>query len=340
MIPLDLLSKLYQIGLIVGWSRLSYMIVVEALTSPLFFSIRLPGAFQVAETLPLPSPSTIGGAFAYSYAIWEGTDFSESLRVFASNAWYYAIPLSDIVASSIILRRSRLLQVGEPFVRSKDDWNRLASRLPENVVKTLKEKGLFDRSKLRYRHDFLRVLKSLGHEHYWKYYADTFFDAMIRRYAFTSNLYVAGLVPIDKKFPLSFTRLGDTESYLGIRKMSFVEEFELKKVSSEVLSSPAYAFISYRGKKLVSPRGDWPIQLLSAPYYLLDRLKGYGRSEYVSPAVLPIRREIRSINGKDIEVFVPAEIEVEVISEVFVLTYNSNLLGRKVKVIIPVQAIQ
>lgn len=318
------------------------MLLIETLISPFFFSVRIPGAYQVAEASPLPPPSTIGGAFAYSYALWKGVNFLEALEIFAKNSWYYAIPIGDIVFSSIILRRSRLLQVREPFVRRPDDWKRVIDALPPDLKEQMKKHNLLDRSKLRYRHDFLRILRTLKHEYYWKYYTSTFFDAMIRRYVFTNGLYIAGIIPIEEAFPLVSTRLGDTESYIGVKRISVVNQFRLQKISTGIIRSPSYAPISYGDKRLLLPKGDWPIQLLTWPRYLLDRLSKHkkpSRNVYISPVVLPLRREIRRINGKDIEVFIPSEIVVEIRSEVYVLEYDSSLLNTRVKIIVPTQAI-
>ena len=309
------------------------MILVEVLASPFFYSTRLLEAYQVAETMPLPPPSTIGGAFAYSYAIWKGIDFRESLKIFAENAWYYVIPESDIILSSIILRRIRLLQLKEALIRSRRDRERFIERLPEDVAEILKKRENII-NKLKTRHDFLRLLRDLNLEYYWTYYTKTFFDAMIRRYAFTNSIYIAGLIQkINEKFPLGFTRLGDTESYLAIKKINFIKEFKLDRVANGYIETPAYALISYKDKNLVLPvenKEGWPIIFMTEPKYLLDR----NKTNKV-PMILPLVKRVKRVNNKEIETYVPKPLKLKIISEIYVLKYYSNILKKEVKVIIP-----
>ena len=302
------------------------MILIEALISPFFFSVRMPGAYQVAETLPLPPPSTIGGIFAYSYATWKNLEFKKALEKLTVNSWYFAIPISTLTLSSIILRRCRLLQSAEPI----RDRNRVINRLPPDVREKIVKSE--DIRRLTYRQDLLHALRILKLDYYWEYYNQTFFDAMIRRYIFTSSLYIAGLIPIDETFPISSTRLGDTESYFSIKKIRTIEDFNIEIVSKNVIKTQSYAPLSYLNKNLLIPKGDWPIQLISTPCYLLERER---LKKFLSPAVLPLEKRVFRINKKDVEVFSPKEIEVEILSEVCLLEYKSKLLGKEIKVIIP-----
>lgn len=313
------------------------MRIIELLVSPIFFSIRLPEAYQVADSLLLPPPSTISGALAYSYAVWKGMRFQESLEIF-TDSWCFAIPCSVIIPSSIILRRLRLLQTGEPFARSKEDWERIINRLPKSVVSELEKAGLLNRSKIRYRHDFLRILRDLKSDYYWRYYGDTFFDAMIRRYVFAECLYLGGLIPIEDSFVPSFTRLGDTESYLAIKEACFIDSFKLRKIRDDIIFSDTYAFLSYEDQKIIEPMDDSPIQLLSAPRFLLERMhteRRRARYKYVLPAILPLKREMQRLADKDVEVFLPKRIKIRVISEAYVLSYNSKILGRELSIVVP-----
>ncbi|MHA1609206.1 MAG: type I-A CRISPR-associated protein Cas5a [Candidatus Njordarchaeales archaeon] len=317
------------------------MRVLELLASPIFFSIRLPEAYQVATSLLLPPPSAISGALAYSYAIWKDVKFQDSLEKFA-NSWCFTIPCAPIIQSSIILRRLRLLQAGESFARSKKEWERILKKIPSNVKSELEKRGLLDRSKLRYRHDFLRVLKDIRSDYYWRYYRETLFDAMIRGYVFTDSLYLGCLLSFEEEFMPCFTRLGDTESYLAIKELQFIDSFELKRISKgNEIESYSYVFLKYGGKALVKPMVDSLIQPLSAPGFLIERLKGRKRAkyQYVLPAILPLRREVRRIAGKDVEIFYPRKIRVKVLSEVYLLSYESKILKREVSIIIPEEAI-
>ncbi len=312
------------------------MLIVEILASPVFFSIRIPETFQVADTLLLPPPSTIGGAFAYSYATWKNYKFQDALKIFA-NAWFFAIPLNYIVVSSVILRRCRLLQVGEPLIRGRNWRTKLKNKLPSYVYEILERKGLL--SELRNdRRSLLNILKKANVPYYWHYYSTTFFDAMIRRYAFTGYIYIGGIIPVDEQFVPCFTRLGDTESFISLQSINFVKNFDLNVISSGEVKSDSYVFLTYEETEIARPLEPLPIQMMSTPIYIIKRYEEKHRRverRHVFPAVLPLRMEIKHIAGRNIEIYIPTKVRVEIRSKVQLISYKSKILNRIVNVVVP-----
>ena len=263
--------------------------IIEALISPSFFSIKVPEAFQVADTYVLPPPSTIAGAFAYSYAIWKNIDFQEALRVFADfSNWYFVKPLSEIMISSIILRRVRILQAAYGAVDIKKEVKKL-SEIQPNAVEVLDKAGLL-RKKAPRRSELLRVLRDAGLDYYYSYYEEKMFDALFRRYAFTPKLYIAAFLPnLNERFPLSFTRLGDTESYVTVNRVEYIEDFETIDEKEAELDS--YAVLSYRDKKILTLiSGDVFIQKMTMHTFLLNRR---SLRENLAVIVQPLKKLIK-----------------------------------------------
>ena len=306
------------------------MIIIEAILSPTFFSIRSPESFQVAETLLLPPPSTIAGAFAFSYALWKNENFIESLKKLAKNAWYFSVPLSPIVLSSVILSRSRLMQVEKRKIKKKDIM-KIVSR---SDYRKLESQGLLD--KIRYRYQLLDALWKIKSPTYWKYYLNTFFDAMVRRYVFTTSLYIAGLVNVDERFTLCFSRMGDTESMINVREIAFIEDYDLETLKQgEECRTESYAFTTYGNTKVVTASGDYTLQQMTGPMFLLERIEKRRKISHIGSCALPLKRVIKRIGSKEISAYEPSSFSVEVLTESKLLSYRSKLLNSNINVIIP-----
>jgi len=90
---------------------------IVSLSFPIF-SLKLPLAFQVADTSLLPSPSSLRGALAKNLAYFHpfsGNDFQEAveewiLRVEEFVPYVTVKPESEIIKGSVILSRSRTLE--------------------------------------------------------------------------------------------------------------------------------------------------------------------------------------------------------------------------------------
>jgi len=300
------------------------MIVVEAILSPSFFSIRIPEVFQVADTYPLPPPSTIAGAFAYSYAIWKGINFEEALRIFANDKnWYFAIPLSEITISSVILRRIRILQAKADPIRDRKKELQKVQKVDPRAFEALSK---FE-NRLKKRADMLGILKELGLDYYYSYYETKMFDAMFRRYAFTPRMYIGALINIDERFPLSFTRIGDTESHVTVSRVEYIDNFYEEIIAaSKIIDFNAYLPLSNDIKSL---EGDFVIYKMTLPTFLLDR----DIKQSIS-MVIPLKKIIKKVNKKDVEVYVPSIFKVSFSSDRKVYVYKSRLLGKEV--IIPI----
>ena len=323
------------------------MLIMEMIVSPVFFSIRIPETYQVADTLLLPPPSTIGGALAYSYAVWKSCKFTEALQIFAKS-WFFAIPLREIVLSSIVLRRCRLLQKREPLRDGDKKW--IASKYDSlmkmkglRIVKVKKKKKealeiYLGDQKVSYRDKMLETFRKISHPCYWEYYSKQFFDAMIRRYAFTERMYIGAVIPTSEKFIPSFTRLGDTESFVSITAINFIKDFTIDEISSGKIESDSYVFLVYNNAEIARPYKPLPIQMMSSPLYLIERNTGNAK-KYICPAVLPLHMSIRQISSREIEVYLPTKVEVEIKRSIDVISYKSKLLNQNLTILIPKEVI-
>jgi len=311
------------------------MRVIEAIVSFPIFSIKLPQAFQVADTYLLPPPSTICGALAYSYAISKRTFFEHALEKFAKNTWCFAIPITDIVVSSVILRRIRILdKKDDPLIKVKaSERDKALSKFPKNIQDVVRE--YFDRTgrktiKIR---DVLEVLYDKGLEDYWFLYNSKLFDAMYRRYASTAEVYVAAITTIGDDFIPSFSRMGDTESYVSIREMAVIKEIKKESIGpKENVVVDSYVPMIYRGKTISIPNEPYIIQTMTEPLYLLDR----RNRAYYFESVLPLKQSTKRLRRKTIVLFSRTSgVNVRTIEEASLFKYKSSVLKKEVSVLLP-----
>ena len=316
------------------------MRIIEAIVSFPLFSVRLPEAFQVAESNLLPPPSTICGAFAYSYANWCGIKFEEALSRMVKDSWYFAIPLSNITYSSIILRRNRLLdKISVALFKSPKERDKILEKFPQDVRAIVISYMQRTRRKGMYVKEFLDALHTSHNEYYWRWYENKIFDAMYRRYVSSVKMYIAGIVNVEEFFPLNFSRLGDTESYVSIVSCSVIEndEIGIQELSSGTVETNTYAPLTYRDNTFSLPIDRCVIQKMAEPEFLLDRRS----RRYLFSAMLPLRQTIREAQGRSIMVFEPVDlIRIELRRRAKIITYNSRILGREIKVIVPSEAMR
>lgn len=104
------------------------MKAVVAVIKSLFFAIKLPLAYQMAVSYPLPPPTTLIGALACSYSkihdiqtSWEGDGFIEDCvrYVLDSLRLVTVKPLSPIWRKSFLLSRLRVLEKSTSKVEGK-----------------------------------------------------------------------------------------------------------------------------------------------------------------------------------------------------------------------------
>ena len=313
------------------------MLIIEVIVNPLFYSIRIPETYQVAESYILPPPTTIAGAIIYSYAIWTKKNFTDALMDITSDSWFFAVPLGELTSTHVVLRRNRFLQVKDNIRNKKKFY----SKLPEEVRVLFNSEADIPYSKV----EFASMLRDHGLlDYYYDYYSKTFTDALYRNYIFTNEIYIAALLPLNEKFYPAFTRIGDTESLVTVKKVSIIEENDIKVnyvEKGEEIETKTFTFLKYNGEAIIEPLNGGLIQQFVRLNALIDREKKgekFNYTEYLEPALLPLTKEIRKVKRKKMVIYTPTLLKVRTVKGVRVLTYKSKLLGEKMRVIIPSEA--
>lgn len=182
-----------------------------------FFSLRVPEAFQVASSLPVPSPSALVGALAYALAIHSNISNEAALNyarkiVLAARA---TIPEAQTYTlNPILLWRFRILDRGMERPKKKGIKLTLLQQLT-----ALTNEGRYSEAKT------LLELKLK--------------DALYREYIFAPEVKVVYLVKekVDTEIFKLISRLGDTESLCSVIEVK-THSYELVSVDKVETTFP------------------------------------------------------------------------------------------------------
>lgn len=181
------------------------------------FSLKIPESFQITSSYPLPSPSSLVGALAYSIAVHNGLSNESALKytraiVLAARA---SIPKAQIYTiNPILLWRFRVLDRGTERPKRKQERLTLLQQLSEL---TSKESYLEGKLLLEQR------LK----------------DALYREYIFAQELNVVYLLKreIDEEVFHLISRLGDTESLCSVDSVK-IYDYEILPADDVITRYP------------------------------------------------------------------------------------------------------
>mgnify|MGYP000247527608 CR=1 FL=1 len=254
------------------------------------FSLKETESFQISSSLPIPQPSSLIGALAYSYAIYKNVNSEEAIKLIRDKVILARARLPKevmITPNPIMLWRFRILDRGYERPKKKG-----AKVLMEELIEYLSKRE-YDRAK-----ELIEVRLK---------------DALYREYVFTPIIETVWITK--RELPLEIfyliNRIGDTESLCNVVKAEKIkcDAYSLKEIET------LYPFVYDTGL----------IEKFTGDYYTIMKMndeKGLLRN-----FVLPLGRGVRELRkGKRCIIFYPSRIHVEFKKSITVYRVNNEYL--------------